>query len=64
MDIDDIKAVVGLLTQVTIVDTLGDRLYAGKAEDIPRDMLDMMVEGLAPGHDYHNGMDFLWIEVL
>lgn len=50
-------------TRVTIVDTLGYRLYDGKAEDIPRDMLDM-VEELAPCHDYNRDEDYLWIEVL
>ena len=64
MGIGEVKTVVALWTRVTVVDMIGDRLYAGKAQDIPRDMLDMVVEGLEPCHDYNRDEDYLWIEVL
>ena len=64
MDIGDIKTVVALWTKVTIVDMNGDRLYAGKAEDIPHTLFDMSVEGLEPCYDYNRDEVYLWIEVL
>lgn len=61
MSLRTILRLLALRDRVVIVDTLNDGLYEGVVEDVPRDLWDFAVIGLAPGHYYDE--DYLWIEV-
>ena len=63
MSIENILNLLALRHHIVIVDSLNDRLYAGIVEDVPRDLWDLAVAGIAPQHCYFPDYDYLWIEV-
>lgn len=64
MDIWDVLVVAPFDCMLTISDSNGATLFVGRKHNVPMDMRDMVVERLAPSHDYMEDYDYLWIEVL
>jgi hypothetical protein len=50
MSIEDIMRLLALRHHIVIVDSLNNRLYSGIVEDVPRDLWDLAVAGIAPQH--------------
>ena len=63
MSLRNILRLLALMQQIVIVDSLNDGLYEGVVEDVPHDLLDFAVTGMAPGHTFLGDYDYLWIEV-
>jgi hypothetical protein len=63
MSIEDIMRLLALRHHIVIVDSLNNRLYRGIVEDVPRDLWDLAVAGIAPQHNYMWDYDYLWVEV-
>ena len=63
MSIENILRLLALRHRIVIVDSLNDGLYEGVVEDVPRDLWDLAVAGIAPEHSYLYDYDYLWVEV-